>query len=129
MGGSPAWRGDSGAFWYTRYPAPDERPPEDLRFFQEVWFHVLGSTEDRRDLAGVFADERTAENELSSSPDGRWVMDRVQRGDGGEWEVFVREQDEGAWRKIAAIEDRAVDVVFGRDEVFVLSRHDAPNSR
>ena len=129
MGGSLAWRGDSGAFWYTRYPAPAERPPEDLRFFQEVWFHELGSDEDRRDLAGVFADERIAENELSSSHDGRWVMDRVQRGDGGEWEVFVREQDEGAWRQIAAIGDRAVDVVFSRDEVFALSRRDAPNGR
>ena len=31
MGGSLAWRGDSGAFWYTRYPSPDERPQEDLR--------------------------------------------------------------------------------------------------
>ena len=62
MGGSIAWRGDSGGFWYTRYPAPDERPQEDLVFFQEVWFHELGTTEDRCDLAGVFADERIAEN-------------------------------------------------------------------
>ena len=129
MGGSLAWRGDSGGFWYTRYPSPDERPQEDLVFFQEVWFHELGTTEDRRDLAGVFADERIAENVVSSSPDGRWVMDRVQRGDGGEWEVFVRAQDDGSWWKIASIEDRAVDAVFGRDELFVLSRKDAPNGR
>jgi prolyl oligopeptidase len=129
MGGSLAWRGDSGGFWYTRYPAPDERPEDDLVFFQEVWFHELGSTEDRRDLAGVFADEKIAENVVTSSPDGRWVMDRVQRGDGGEWEVFVRAQDDGSWWKLAAIEDRAVDAVFGRDELFILSRKDAPNGR
>ncbi len=47
MGGSLAWRGDSGGFWYTRYPAPDERPEADLVFFQEVWFHELGATEDQ----------------------------------------------------------------------------------
>ncbi len=129
MGGSLAWRGDSGGFWYTRYPAPEERPEQDLVFFQEVWFHELGTIEDRRDLAGVFADERIAENVLSSSPDGRWVMDRVQRGDGGEWEVFVRPQDDGSWWQLASIEDRAVDAVFGRDEIFVLSRKDAPNGR
>ena len=129
MGGSLAWRGDSGGFWYTRYPAPDERPEQDLVFFQEVWFHELGTTEDRCDLAGVFADERIAENVVSSSPDGRWVMDRVQRGDGGEWEVFVRPQDDGSWWKIASIDDRAVDAVFGRDELFVLSRKEAPNGR
>ncbi len=56
-------------------------------------------------------------------------MDRVQRGDGGEWEVFVRAQDDGSWWKLASIEDRAVDAVFGRDELFVLSRKDAPNGR
>src|SRR4029077_105714 len=66
---------------------------------------------------------------LSSSPDGRWVMDRVQRGDGGEWEGFVRAQEDGSWWTIASIEDRAVDAVFGRDELFVLSRKDAPNGR
>ena len=48
-GGSMAWRGDASGFWYTRHPAPGERPEEDIGFFQEVWFHELGgSTEDRR---------------------------------------------------------------------------------
>ena len=30
---------------------------------------------------------------------------------------------------IADLEDRAVDAVFGGDELFVLSRKDAPNGR
>jgi prolyl oligopeptidase len=129
LGGSLAWRGDGGGFWFTRYPAPDERPEEDLAFFQEVWFHELGGAEDRRDLAGVFADNRIAENFLSSSHDGRWVMDRVQRGDGGEWEVFVRAQDGGDWWRLASLEDRVVDATFGSDALFVLSRLDAPNGK
>ncbi len=57
---------------------------------------MLGEQEDRRDLAAVFADERIVENELSSSPDGRWVLDRAQKGDGGEWQLFVRGQDRAA---------------------------------
>jgi prolyl oligopeptidase len=129
LGGSLAWRGDGGGFWYTRYPAPGERPDEDLAFFQEIWFHEIGGGDDRRDLAGAFADDRIAESFLSSSPDGRWVMDRVQRGDGGEWETFVRAQDGGAWWRLASIEDRVVDAAFGEDALFLLSRLAAPNGR
>jgi prolyl oligopeptidase len=129
MGGSLAWRGDSRAFWYTRFPAPGERGDEDLRFYQEVWFHEIGEEDDRRDLAGVFADDRIVENVLSSSPDGRWVLDLAQRGDGGEWEVFVRAQDADDWWMLAAIPDRIVGATMGRDEIFLLSRKGAPNGQ
>jgi len=128
MGGSLAWRGDAGGFWYTRYPDPGERPEEDLLFYQEVWVHELGGGS-RRELAGVFADDRVAENVLSSSPDGRWVLDRVQKGDGGEWELFARRQDGGEWWLLASIPDRVINAAFGRDELFLLSRAGAPNGR
>ena len=42
-GGSVAWNGDHSGFWYTRYPAPLERPVEDEGFYQQVWFHELGT--------------------------------------------------------------------------------------
>jgi prolyl oligopeptidase len=129
MGGSLAWRGDSRGFWYTRYPAPGERSDDDLRFYQEVWFHEIGSSDDRRELAGVFADGRIVENELSSSPDGRWVLDRAQRGDGGDWELFLRSQEGDAWWMLASIPDRIVDAAFGRDEIYLLSRKEAPNGQ
>jgi prolyl oligopeptidase len=67
MGGSLAWRGDGGGFWYTRYPAPGERGEEDLPFYQEVWFHEIGATDDRQDLAGVFADDRIGQGSPRAS--------------------------------------------------------------
>ncbi len=129
MGGSLAWRGDSSGFWYTRYPAPSERPDADLLFYQEVWSHTIGRAEDRHELGAVFADDRIVENVLSSSADGRWVLDRAQRGDGGDWELFVRSQDGGDWWKLAEIPDRVVDAAFGGDALFLLSRAEAPNGR
>jgi prolyl oligopeptidase len=129
-GGSLAWRGDSAGFWYTRHPAPGERAEEDMSFYEEVWFHAIGEPEDRQDLAGVFADERIAENLLSSSPDGRWVLDRVQKGDGNEWQLFVRsQQDGGHWWLLADIPDEVVGASFGGDSLFLLSRKDAPRGR
>ncbi len=73
MGGSVAWRHDGSGFWYTRCADP-------AGFRQQVWFRELGDAPDHVDLAGGFAGERIAENYLSASPDGRWVMDRVQKG-------------------------------------------------
>jgi len=123
MGGSVAWRQDGAGFWYTLCADP-------AGFRQQVWFRELGGAPDHLDLAGGFADERIAEHYLSASPDGRWVMDRVQKGDGGEWQVFVRSQGaNGSWWQVAGIADKCVYAVFGTDELYLLSRQDAPNGK
>lgn len=128
-GGSIAWRGDSAGLWYTRHPAPGERPVEDMGFFQEVWFHRLGDPDDRRELAGVFVEDRVTESFLSSSPDGRWALDRAQRGDGGDWQLFARSQDEGDWWMLADVDDKVIRAAFGRGDLFLLSKKDAPHGR
>ena len=130
-GGGVAWRGDCTGFWYTRHPGPDERPESDLGFFQDVWFHQLGMplAHDTRELSGVFIDNRIAENFLATSPDGRWVIDRVQRGDGGEWQTFVREQDGGEWQMVFDVADKVVATAMAGDSLFALSLLDAPHGR
>ena len=123
MGGSVAWHHDGSGFWYTRCADP-------AGFRQQVWFRELGDAPDQVDLAGGFADERIAENYLSASPDGRWVMDRVQKGDGGDWQVFVRSQGgEGSWWQVAGIPDKCVYAVLGMDALYLLSRRDAPHGK
>jgi prolyl oligopeptidase len=120
MGGSVAWRHDGAGFWYTLCADP-------AGFRQQVWFRELGGGPDRLDLAGPFADELIAEHVLSASPDGRWVMDQVQKGDGGEWQVFLRSQQAGAsWWPVADIPDRCVHAVLATDALYLLSRRDAP---
>jgi prolyl oligopeptidase len=127
-GGSLAWAGDSSGFWYTRGPAPGERPAADLAFFQEVWHHVLGQPldRDRCDQPGPLADARIVEHFLDASPDGRWVMDRAQKDDGGEWQVFVRRQHGGHWWQVADISDSCVWAVFGGDALYLLSHLRSP---
>lgn len=122
-GGSAAWRHDGSGLWYTLCADP-------AGFRQQVWFRELGGAPDYVDLAGGFADEQIAEHFLSTSPDGRWVLDRVQRGDGGEWQVFLRGQGDGdSWWQLADIPDRCVDAVFGPDALYLVSRRDAPNGK
>ena len=123
MGGSVAWRHDGSGLWYTRCADP-------AGFRQQVWFRELGGKPDRVDLAGPFADERIAEHFLSASPGGRWVMDRVQKGDGGEWQVFLRSQDaDGSWWRLADIPDGCVHAVLGTDALYLRSFRDAPRGK
>jgi len=123
MGGSVAWRHDGAGFWYTLCADP-------AGFRQQVWFRELGRAPDHLDLAGGFADERIAENYLSTSRDGRWVMDRVQKGDGGEWQIFVRSQSaDGSWWQVADVPDKCMYAVLGTDALYLLSRRDAPHGK
>jgi prolyl oligopeptidase len=127
-GGSLAWAGDSSGFWYTRGPAPGERPDDDLASFQEVWYHVVGEplARDRPDHPSPLADPKLVEHFLDASPRGRWVMDRTQKGDGGEWQIFLRPQRGGDWWQVAAISDNCVGAVFGGDALYLLSRSGSP---
>ena len=125
---SLAWRHDGRAFWYSRSD-PDG-------FHQQVWTHELGSTADRADLSGPFADPGIVENFLTASCDGGWVMDQAQKGDGGEWQIFVRRQvagDDGTavgggagWWQVAGIADKCVAAAFGAGSLFLLTRVASP---
>jgi len=123
MGGSVTWRHDASGFWYTLCADP-------AGFWQQVWFRDLDGSPDRVDQPAGFADEQVAENVLSASPDGRWVMDRVQKGDGGEWQIFLRGQEvDGAWWQVADIPDNCPLAALGTDALYLLSRRDAPRGK
>ena len=47
-GGSAAWNADGTGIYYTRFPRKGERPEADLNFYQQVYFHKLG-TPDTKD--------------------------------------------------------------------------------
>ncbi len=130
-GGSVAWNADGSGFFYTRYPRPGERPEADLAFYQQVWFHRLGTpmAEDAYELGRDTEDARIAENFLSSSDDGRFVLCAVQRGDGGEYSFYLRGPS-GSWTRIASRQDRIVKARFGLDgALWLLSRKSAPRGR
>ncbi len=126
-GGSLAWTTDG--FYYTRHPLEGERPKEDLGFYQQVYFHKLG-TSPKSDVYALGKDFlRIAENFVSTSHDGQWAADLVQKGDGGEFELYVR-PPEGAWTKVAAYEDAVVKARFGTDgALYLLSRKGAPKGQ
>ncbi|HEX6896624.1 MAG TPA: hypothetical protein VF146_15195, partial [Bryobacteraceae bacterium] len=101
-GGSLAWNADGSGFYYTRYPREGERPPADMAFFQQVYFHRLGTDTklDSYSLGKGFP--RIAEIQLHSSDDGRYVLAAMANGDGGDIAHYLL-GPEGAWHQVARI--------------------------
>src|SRR5690348_2909829 len=128
-GGSVAWNADGSGFWYTRYPRGTERPKEDLNFYQQVYFHKLGTptAEDAYALGKDFP--RIAEIQLRTSPDGKHVLAIVANGDGGEFAHYLLGPS-GKWVQLTHFEDKITGAAFGEDQaLYLLSRHDAPRGQ
>jgi prolyl oligopeptidase len=125
-GGSVAWNADGSGFWYTRYPRKGERPDEDLDFYQQVFFHKLGTpdSEDRYVIGKSFP--KIAEIALQSSDDGKRVLIDVRNGDGGEHGFWLR-QPSGAVVPVAGFKDRAVQAEFAGTGLMLLSLKESPN--
>ena len=121
-GGSMAWKSDSSGFWYTRYPQGDERPAADIDFYQQIYFHQLGTapSQDRYVLGKDFP--RIAETVLTLSPDASHVLVTVANGDGGEFEEFVIGPG-GEPQPITHFNDKVVMSVFGPDNSLWLLSH------
>ena len=129
-GGSMAWTGDGKGFWYTRYPREGERPAADLPFYQQVWFHRIGTpgSSDVKELGDELP--RIAEITLRAKDDGKWVLAEVKDGDGGDAELWLRPGGKGSWSRLSRLQDKAVEGEFGDGpELFLLSRHGAPRGR
>jgi len=132
-GGDLAWAAGSTGLYYTRYPEPGSRPPADLQFYQQVYFHKLG-TAPETDTLEVGADfPRIAETALDSSADGRIVTAIVENGDGEDYSLYVKTTDAkgaGAWRRIAADADAIKAVRIGDDgALYLLSHAEAPRGK
>jgi len=128
-GGSAAWNADGSGVFYTRYPRPGERPEADTHFYQQIWFHKLGSpvSADTYELGRDFP--RIAEIELLASEDGQWLLATVANGDGGDFAHYLR-SPAGAWRQITRFEDGVKSIKFGKDAaLYLLSKMNAPRGK
>ena len=128
-GGSAAWNADGSGIFYTRYPRPGERPEADLHFYQQVWFHKLGTPAgaDTYELGRDFP--RIAEIDLAASDDGQWLLATVANGDGGDYAHYLR-SPKGTWRQLTRFEDGVKVIKFGKDAaLYLLSKKDAPRGK
>ena len=128
-GGGLAWNADGSGFYYTRYPRGTERAPADMGFYQQVYFHRLGTKteDDKYEIGKDFP--RIAEIALDASEDGRWILATMANGDGGEFALYLRGPN-GEWRQIARLADQVTHAEFGLDgHLYLLSKQNAPRGK
>lgn len=117
-GGSVSW--DKDGIYYTRFPREVEKPKEDMHFYQQVYYHKLGSSEDTYVIGKEFP--RIAEIRLSSGDN--FLLATVANGDGGEFAHWLRRN--GKWAQITRFDDGAVSVSREGEYLYLLSRKNAP---
>ena len=128
-GGSVAWNADSTGFFYTRYPRSGERPAVDLDFYQQIYFHRLG-TDTKQDQYSIGKEfPRIAEIQLRASDDGRYILASMANGDGGEFAHYLLGPS-GQWHQIARLSDEISSVKFGADgDLYMLSHLNASKGK
>jgi prolyl oligopeptidase len=128
-GGSAAWNADGSGIYYTRFPRKGERPEADPNFYQQVYFHKLG-TADTEDTYSIGKDfPRIAEIVLEASRDGRYILATVANGDGGDFAHYLLGPD-GKWKQITQFSDQIKAARLGRDNaLYLLSRAGAPRGK
>jgi prolyl oligopeptidase len=126
-GGSVAWNRDSSGFYYTRYPREGERPKEDLNFYQQVYFHKLGTDQSKDTYVIGKEFPKIAEIELESSEESNCLLINVRNGDGGEHSHYCLFPS-GEWTQITNFKDEIKSATLSRDglTLFMLSTKDAP---
>ena len=132
-GGSAAWNADGTGIYYTRFPRKGERPEADLNFYQQVYFHKLG-TPDTKDTYSIGKDfPRIAEIVLEGSRDGRYILASVANGDGGDFAHYLLVPEgsaPGEWKQITKFSDQIKAAHLGRDNaLYLLSRNAAPRGK
>jgi prolyl oligopeptidase len=128
-GGSAAWTADGTGIYYTRFPRKGEKPDADLNFYQQVYFHKLG-TADRDDTYSIGKEfPRIAEIKFEASHDGKFILATVANGDGGDFAHYLLGPD-GNWKQLTKFEDQIKAARLGRDNaLYLLSRAGAPRGK
>ncbi len=128
-GGSAAWNAEGTGVYYTRFPRKGERPDADLNFYQQIYFHKLGTpdTDDTYSIGKNFP--RIAEVALEGSRDGKYILATVANGDGGDFAHYLLGPD-GTWKQITQFSDQIKGARLGRDNaLYMISRAGAPRGK
>ena len=127
-GVSVEWNADGTGLYYTRYPHEGERAAADMNFYEQLYFHKLGTPQSQDTYVMGKDLPRIAEISLRARKDGAYLLAEVENGDGGQYEHFLRDPA-GQWNQITQFSDEISAVAFGGDAVYMLSRQHAPHGK
>jgi prolyl oligopeptidase len=126
-----SWKGDEG-FYYSRYPAPDEKSKlSKQNRFHQVWYHQLGTPQSEDVL--IYKDEAHPLRNVGAglSEDGRFLFLISSEGTSGN-ELWVKDVKTGQTEFSLLIpgfksESSVIDNIG--DKLLVRTNTDAPNNK
>lgn len=128
-GGDLAWAPNGRGVFYTRYPRGKERSAEDMNFYQQLYFHKLGTDTAKDHYEMGKGLPRIAEIQLAMHNETGRLLVTVQKGDGGEFELYLKD-NKGQYNKFSVFGDKALQATFGKNkDLYVLSRAGAPKGK
>ncbi|OGF62977.1 MAG: hypothetical protein A2Y62_04810 [Candidatus Fischerbacteria bacterium RBG_13_37_8] len=128
-GGSLAWIPDNSGFYYTRYPREGERSDENLSFYQQVWFHKLGSIPEEDSYVAGKDFPRIAEIQIDVEPVSGNALLTVQYGDSGKFAFYLVDPDKTV-KQLYNYEDGVAEAIFGSPKsLYLISKKNAPRKK
>jgi prolyl oligopeptidase len=125
------WKQDKSGFWYNRFPADGEVPPEDMSNYNKVYWHTLGTPQSDDTL--VYEDP--ANKEIGFWPavtdDGDYLLLIVYHGTDPQNGIFYRRTDsDGAFIKLIPLETGMFNPIDNVGSVFYFhTDYKAPRGR
>ena len=127
-----SWLKDGSGFYYSRYDTPQGEALQALNKNQKVYFHKLGTTQDKDTLVYERPDQPDWGFGADVTEDGRFLLITQTEGTDNRNRVFVRDLKNEAGRIRPFFDDfDATYVVVGNDgdTFYVLTNNDAPRFR
>ena len=131
---SLAWAADGAGFFYSRFPDPGNASQfQSLNTNQSVWYHAVGSSQDRDVLIYATPDRPTLGHSAQVTDDGRYLLITTSQGTDERYELHVGSLDDGGNVKVRPLvvglthDWRLAGSVGPR--FFFLTNKDAPRGR
>ncbi len=125
-----AWKKDSSGFYYSKYPDPKTVKKEDKNYYNKVYYHALGTTEDKDIL--IYEDKENKTNAFAPivTDDGKYLLIYVWQGTDPNNRLLIREENTKNQFKDLFTKKASYDLIGNiNDKFYILTNLDAPNKK
>jgi len=127
-----AWTHDNTGFFYNRYPTPGTVPPSDETLHSRIYYHKLGSSQERDPVVYERADDKVMAFSPFITEDGSYLILTVGHGTDVKTRIYYRHADlhTGDFIKLTDSEDATYNVIENvGNTLYVFTNKDAPRGR
>jgi prolyl oligopeptidase len=126
-----AWKQDNSGFFYNRFPTPGTVPPEDQNNYSRVYWHALGSSQEKDVLVFEIPEQKELGFQPFITDDGTYLVLFVFHGTDERNGIYVRNvESSGEFVRLLEVGESKYQPVGSEGSIFYfLTDLDAPRGR